>query len=174
MANKCSVPLWWKAVGWAAKRHEGQQRKDKATPYVSHPFRAAMIIRDVFGIDDPIVLTAALLHDTIEDTDTDYDDVAVDFGNEVADIVGQVTKDKRLPGKQRDELYYEKLASASWGAKVVKLADTYDNLCDAATLADPTRTFWKGQKVLDTIGDDPRLLNPARLLRDLLQARAGK
>lgn len=127
-----------------------------------------MIIRDIFGIDDPAILSAALLHDTIEDTETDYDEVSETFGRKVADIVGQVSKDKRLPAKQRDELCFQGLKSASWQAKLVKLADTYDNLCDAATGGNLSRTRSKAQQVLDLVGNDPRLTKPAGLVRDLL------
>jgi guanosine-3',5'-bis(diphosphate) 3'-pyrophosphohydrolase len=64
------------AISFAARAHRHQIRKDGLTPYVAHPFRACMTVRDVFGIEDPVVLAATVLHDTIEDTTTDYDDLA--------------------------------------------------------------------------------------------------
>ena len=55
------------AASFAARAHQHQLRKDRQTPYVAHPFRVCLIARNVFGVDDPNVLTTALLHDTIED-----------------------------------------------------------------------------------------------------------
>ena len=63
------------AVAFAARAHRPQVRKDGQTPYVSHVFRVAMIVTQVFGVHEPKILTAAVLHDTIEDTTTDYDDI---------------------------------------------------------------------------------------------------
>ena len=71
------------AVAFAARAHQHQLRKDNQTPYASHPFRVCLIVRHVFGIDDPEPLTAAVLHDTIEDTPTDYDDLQERFGDAV-------------------------------------------------------------------------------------------
>ena len=70
------------AAALAARVHQGQLRKDKETPYVSHVFRVCLIVRDVFGFDDPRMLCAALLLDTIEDTTTDFDDIAEHFSPE--------------------------------------------------------------------------------------------
>ena len=64
------------AASFAARAHQGQYRKDRVTPYVSHPFRVCLVVRDLFGFDDPRMLITALLHDVIEDTTTDYDDAA--------------------------------------------------------------------------------------------------
>ena len=72
------------AVAFAARAHRHQLRKDQRTPYVSHPFRVCLTLQLVFGIDDADVLTAAVLHDTIEDTTTDVDDLAEQFGLEIA------------------------------------------------------------------------------------------
>ena len=94
--DKASTPSWQRAASFAARAHDGQLRKDGRTPYVSHPFRVAMTVRHIFGIDDEVALCVALLHDTIEDTTTDYDDLSREFGPEVAEAVACLTKDKRL------------------------------------------------------------------------------
>src|SRR5262245_22521267 len=83
----------FEAASFAARAHRHQMRKDGETPYAAHPFRVCLVVRHVFGIDDPKVLTAAMLHDTIEDTPTDYDDVLDRFGPEVAGWVAALTKD---------------------------------------------------------------------------------
>jgi guanosine-3',5'-bis(diphosphate) 3'-pyrophosphohydrolase len=120
----------FQAAAFAARAHEHQKRKDGKTPYFSHPVRVCLVVRQVFGFDDPRMLAAALLHDTIEDTTTDYDDLIESFGPEVARWVAALSKDSRLPNDEREQAYCEQLAAADWQAKVIKLADQYDNLGD--------------------------------------------
>lgn len=122
------------AVSFAARAHHGQMRKDRATPYVSHTFRVCLIVRDLFGFDDPRMLITALLHDTIEDTTTDFDDVEAKYGNEIATWVSYLTKDKRLPDHEREQSYTARLKDAPWQVQVCKLADVFDNLIDMAQL----------------------------------------
>lgn len=125
-----SERLWQDAVAFACRAHRHHLRKDGRTPYVSHCFRVAMTVRHVFGCEDETALAIALLHDTIEDTTTDYDDLLANFGPEVADGVAALTKNKTLPEFVREEDYDRRLAQADWRVKVVKLADAYDNYCD--------------------------------------------
>jgi GTP diphosphokinase / guanosine-3',5'-bis(diphosphate) 3'-diphosphatase len=82
------------------------------------------------GITDPITLIAALLHDTIEDTDTSSDEIEAVFGSEVAEIVNEVTDDKLLSKSDRKRLQVEHAAGISQRAKLVKLADKISNLRD--------------------------------------------
>jgi guanosine-3',5'-bis(diphosphate) 3'-pyrophosphohydrolase len=126
--------LLQKAISFAARAHQGQLRKDKETPYVAHPFRVCMTLRHLFGVDDEKVLAAAVLHDTVEDTTTDADDLIEQFGPDVARWVGLLSKDKRSPEPRREAEYERRIESAPWQVKIVKLADLYDNLSDAATL----------------------------------------
>src|SRR5262245_10063319 len=118
------------AVAFAGRAHHGQLRKDCRTPYASHVARAALITRHVFGIEDPQALMAAFLHDTLEDTKTDYDDLVEQFGVEVADWVAALSKDKRQPEDQREAAYCDQLSRAPWQVKVCKLADIFDNVMD--------------------------------------------
>jgi guanosine-3',5'-bis(diphosphate) 3'-pyrophosphohydrolase len=119
------------SVSFAARAHEGQLRKDGKTPYASHVVRVCLIARHLFGVDDPQVLTAAALHDTLEDTTTDFDDLEERFGRAVAEWVAALSKDKRLPHAERERVYVERLAAAPWQVKLCKLADIFDNLTDA-------------------------------------------
>ncbi len=119
------------AVQFAAREHHGQMRKDGRTPYVSHPYRVMFLLRHVFGMEDPEVLAAGVLHDTIEDTTADYDDVVGKFGPRVAGIVAALSKDSRLPEEEREETYFEHLRKAPVEVKLCKLADTLDNLLDS-------------------------------------------
>lgn len=124
-------PLWMHAASAAARWHRGQTRRDGRTPYVAHCFRVAMHVRETFGCEDEAALAVALLHDVIEDTPADYDDVLEDFGETVAGGVAALTKDMRLREDEREPAYDEQIAAAGWRAKLVKLADTVDNLLDA-------------------------------------------
>lgn len=125
--------LWQSACAFAARAHAGQVRKDGLTPYFSHPVRVALTLRHTFGCEDAIALAAAVLHDTIEDTPADYDDIADRFGSEVADIVAALTKNMILSEHEREPEYDARLAKADWRARLIKLADVYDNLCDMHT-----------------------------------------
>ena len=123
-------PLFQEAVAFAARAHRHQLRKDGKTPYVSHVVRVALTVTQVFGCDDETVLCAALLHDTIEDTTTDYDDLAERFGKPITDCVAALTKNMSLPEDAREDEYDRRIAKATWRARLVKLADVYDNFCD--------------------------------------------
>src|SRR5688572_21773059 len=117
--SKASGHLWQQAASFAARLHQGQVRKDGKTPYIAHPFRVAMTVRDVFGVDDPVAVAAALLHDVIEDTTADYDDLQREFGAEVARVVAALTKDMRLPEQEREAAYDRQLSTAPWQARLV-------------------------------------------------------
>jgi guanosine-3',5'-bis(diphosphate) 3'-pyrophosphohydrolase len=143
------------AVAFAARAHQGQFRKDRATPYHSHVFRVCLIVRHVFGVDDPAILTAAVLHDTIEDTTTDFDDLEERFGAEVAGWVSLLSKDKRMKDAARERAYCEDLRAAPWQVKVCKLADIYDNLTDSALLKPEQRprTYQRSCTYLDALAE---------------------
>jgi (p)ppGpp synthase/HD superfamily hydrolase len=119
------------AISFAARVHQGQLRKDQRTPYAAHPFRVCLVLRHVFGIDDEAALTAAVLHDTIEDTTTDFDDIRERFGEAVASWVAALSKDKRREEGEREEEYRAALAAAPWQVKACKLGDVFDNLLDS-------------------------------------------
>jgi guanosine-3',5'-bis(diphosphate) 3'-pyrophosphohydrolase len=173
------TPALLDAVAFAARAHQGQLRKDGRTPYVSHVFRVCLILRHVFGIEEDDVLTAAVLHDTIEDTTTDFDDLEERFGSEVAGLVGLLSKDKRLQDGPREEAYKAGLAAAPWQVKVCKLADVYDNLLDSAHLTPEKRprTLERSRGYLKAL-DDPQLPPLARrafeMVQGLLDALEGK
>ncbi len=137
------------AIAFAARAHRHQLRKDEQTPYASHAFRVCLTVRHVFGIADPKVLAAAVLHDTIEDTTTDFDDLEEHFGVEVAGWVAQLSKDKRLRDPEREKQYMEELANAPWQVQVCKLADIHDNLLDSAYLKTPESR----RRALQRVGD---------------------
>lgn len=139
-----------KAVKFAAYKHTHQVRKDGKTPYVSHPFRVMTHLAVGLGVRDPEILAAAVLHDTIEDTTADFDDLERLFGRRVADIVAILSKDKRLRDHEREDQYFAMLEKAPPAVKIVKMADTYDNLLDAQGLTPEAaaKAADKGERLL--------------------------
>jgi len=132
-------------VDFAAKKHKTQRRKDpEATPYINHPVGVAHSIANEGKVDDINVLKAALLHDTVEDTDTTIEEVAEVFGSVVAGIVAEVTDDKDLPAAERKRLQVVNAPKKSKEAKLVKLADKLYNLRD---LERATPEGWTKERV---------------------------
>lgn len=121
------------AIAFAADKHRSQRRKDhESSPYINHPIALANLLANEGGVEDERVLLAAVLHDTIEDTETTEQELVRLFGKEVADIVMEVTDDKALPKAERKRLQVEHAAHISRRAKLVKLADKICNLRDIA------------------------------------------
>lgn len=122
-----------RATAFAADKHRNQRRKDAdASPYINHPIALADVLANEGNVADEAVLVAALLHDTIEDTETSMEELVAQFGLEAADIVGEVTDDKSLPKAERKRLQIEHAPTISGKAKLVKLADKICNLRDIA------------------------------------------
>ncbi|MEZ5615128.1 MAG: HD domain-containing protein [Rhodocyclaceae bacterium] len=120
-----------KAASFAAEKHRDQRRKDaESSPYINHPITLANVLANEGNVTDPDVLCAALLHDTIEDTETTAGELRGIFGDTVTGIVLEVTDDKSLPKAERKRLQIEHAAHASPQAKLVKLADKICNLRD--------------------------------------------
>ncbi len=127
------VGLILKALEFAALKHRDQRRKDaQASPYINHPIALANVLVRDGGIDDPVAIAAALLHDTVEDTQTTAQELRQAFGDKVAGIVEEVTDDKSLLKAERKRLQVEHAAKISPEAKLVKLADKICNVRDVA------------------------------------------
>ncbi len=119
------------ALAYASHAHSGQRRKGAdAAPYINHPIAVMCLLVSEAGIADPSVLCAALLHDTLEDTDATARDLDDLFGGEVAAIVVEVSDDKTLESIERKRLQIEHARGLSHGAKAIKLADKICNLRD--------------------------------------------
>jgi guanosine-3',5'-bis(diphosphate) 3'-pyrophosphohydrolase len=120
-----------KALAFAAEKHRHQRRKDReASPYINHPIDLAHILVNEAGIDDAVVVIAAILHDTVEDTATTPAELTAEFGPEIAAIVAEVTDDKALPKEERKRRQELHAPHASFRAQQVKLADKISNLRD--------------------------------------------
>ena len=166
--NATETPLWWRAAGLAARRHEHQYRKDGVTPYVTHVMRVTMTLATVFDVRDETILAAALLHDVIEDTPADYDDVAECCGSEVADLVAAMSKDMRLPDGEKNEAYFEQLARAPWPARLLKLADIYDNLHDVRDEHARRRAIDTARRTLAICEGDERLASARQIVEAVM------
>ena len=119
------------AMNFAAIKHKDQRRKDaEHTPYINHPIGVAYILSDEAGITDTEVLIGAILHDTIEDTDTSAEEIEQLFGSAVRRIVEECSDDKSLSKEDRKRLQIEHASATSHQAKLVKLADKIYNLRD--------------------------------------------
>ena len=118
-----------KAVQFASHKHKHQKRKVLDYPYITHPIMVMYFVSKYS--DDENVLMAAVLHDTVEDTDTSLDEIEHFFGKEVAHLVDILSEDKSLPKKQRKEEYYEKLfQSQNKDIFLIKSADILYNMND--------------------------------------------
>lgn len=119
------------AVAFAAQKHTNQRRKDAgASPYINHPIQLAHVLANEGGIVNMDVLCAAVLHDTLEDTDTTEAELKKVFGPKIAAIVVEVTDDKSLPKQVRKQKQIDHARHSSHEAKLVKLADKICNLRD--------------------------------------------
>ncbi len=134
------------ALLYSIEKHAAQRRRD-GSPYIAHPIRVAESLRSIGGIDDPDVIMAGLMHDLIEDTDVEYDDLVRRFGARVADLVAILSGDMRLPKPARRSEVLERIRTASPDAKAIRLADRLDNLMDMAGFSDARkREFVAGSK----------------------------
>lgn len=117
------------AAEFAANKHAHQRRKGvRAVPYVNHPLAVAALLATVGGVDDEDVLVAALLHDTLEDTDATPAEIQAKFGDVVLGYVMEVTDDSSLPKAERVRLLLQRAPRLSKGAKLIKLADQIHNI----------------------------------------------
>lgn len=113
------------AERFATRRHGKLKRRNKLT--IDHVKEVVENLRQA-QVQDVSVLCVAWLHDTIEDTNTNYDDIYDEFGSMIANCVASLSKDPRLPSRERTRVYELQLVKARWEAKVVKLADILANL----------------------------------------------
>lgn len=118
-------------IQFSAVKHRDQRRRDQArSPYINHPIEVARLLWDVGRVRDEATLAAAILHDTIEDTETTPDEIRQAFGDEVSGLVQEVTDNRSLPKQRRKQLQIERAPHISHKAKLIKLADKISNVND--------------------------------------------
>lgn len=119
------------AVLYAAQQHSEQRRKGHGVmPYVNHVVEVAELVAQVGEVEDLAVLQAAILHDTVEDTETTLDDIEERFGRDVRNLVEEMTDDKNLPKAERKRLQIVHAPEMSDRGKIIKIADKISNIRD--------------------------------------------
>ncbi len=102
------------ALVFAAHKHRDQRRKDiTASPYINHAIAVSNILCNEAAITNTATLCAAILHDTVEDTETTPEELTTHFGEQICSIVMEVTDDKTLPKTERKRLQIERAAYIS-------------------------------------------------------------
>ena len=151
MTENNDLKLVIKALAFAADKHRNQRRKNvEASPYINHPISLADILCDEAQVNDINVICAALLHDTVEDTEATAEELTAKFGQQISDIVMDVTDDKTIEDKQRrKQLQVEHAAHISDPAKLIKLADKISNLRDVANDPPANWSLERRQKYFD-------------------------
>ena len=114
------------SILFATKAHDGQRRKSDNVAMIFHPFTVGMILKEN-NMDENTVI-AGILHDVVEDTKYNVEDIKKEFGNEVAEIVEEVSEDKSLEWNERKKKAMEKIQKASFNGKMVECADKINNL----------------------------------------------
>lgn len=163
MKDLTALKLLLDALVFASDKHKNQKRKgNSAIPYINHPIQVAQLLVSVGEITDIKILCAAILHDTVEDTDATHEDIQNLFGADIASIVAEVSDDKNLKKEERKRLQIVNAAKKSKAAKALKIADKTCNIRDIVN--DPP--VWKIERKLayiewaKAVVDEVRGVNP--------------
>jgi len=127
--NEPGLVLVTRAADFAARRHVAQRRKGVAgDPYLNHLVEVAALLAGATDGHDAALVAAGLLHDTLEDTDTTYEELETRFGADVALLVSEVTDDKSLPKAERKRRQIATASAKSERARMLKIADKVSNV----------------------------------------------
>ncbi len=153
------------ALIFAVSAHNGQFRKYSQDPYILHPIRVSEFLLKKFSHrkDVETLRIAAVLHDVVEDTWVENKDVEKEFGKKIAGLVEELTKDKSFPKKIAAEKYAAKLQDASDQAKIIKLADIYDNIHDTLPAHKSRIFFGESASVLNSIDVDDNVFREIKM-----------
>ncbi len=157
---KNDLPKFLEAISFAAKKHRLQKRKGAdEEPYINHVLEVANLIANVGDVEDYDVLIAAVLHDTVEDTETTATEIKEKFGAAVSKMVSEVTDDKSLPKAERKELQVEHAPHLSTGAKLIKLGDKISNIRD---VTENPPDGWSKERRVEYVNWGERVINGLR------------
>lgn len=157
------------ALAFAAQKHKDQRRKGRSSvPYINHPINVAVTLWRDGGVRDVHTLTAALLHDTVEDTGTKPEEIEALFGPEVRALVMDVTDDKSLPKEERKRLQIVNAPHKSKEARQIKLGDKINNVYEIAH--DPP-LFWSRKRRIEYLDWTEQVINGLRGENADLEAR---
>ncbi len=153
----CDITAVLKAARFAAEKHRNQQRKGKdRTPYINHPLEVAEMIAVVGKITDTNLIIAALLHDTIEDTETKPEEIFQLFGNDVVSLVKELTDDKTLPKHIRKQRQIDNAATITSRAKILKLAD---KICNVSSISTNPPNNWSHERLIEYLEWSEKVVN---------------
>jgi guanosine-3',5'-bis(diphosphate) 3'-pyrophosphohydrolase len=154
------------ALQFSAERHSRQRRKDvDASPYINHLIAVANVMVKEGGVSNPTILVAAILHDTLEDTETTASQLEERFGPEVRNLVEQVTDDKSLPKEERKRRQVAHAPSLSERAKIVKIAD---KICNVRDIMENPPKGWSRERRIEYLDWAGRVVQGCRgVNRDL-------
>jgi guanosine-3',5'-bis(diphosphate) 3'-pyrophosphohydrolase len=159
-------------VGFAAEKHRKQKRKDAdESPYINHPIAVAKLLSQVGKVSDLPTLNAAILHDTIEDTDTTVDELESKFGAEVCGLVVEVTDDKNLPKEERKRLQVEHSPELTKRAKMIKIAD---KICNVHDITHSPPTGWPLERRIEYLDWANKVVAGCRGVNERLEKRFDK
>lgn len=158
-----------RALDFAARRHAAQRRKGAAAePYINHLTEVARLVAEATDGDDWRLVVAALLHDTIEDTGATREELEQKFGTEVADLVAEVTDDKKLRKEIRKLIQAETAPHKSRRAQIIKIADKISNL-RSITLSPPLD--WGAKRKLEYFEWAKKVVDGCRGANERLEAQ---
>jgi guanosine-3',5'-bis(diphosphate) 3'-pyrophosphohydrolase len=141
------LSLFLKAVKFSAEKHRHQRRKDeRASPYINHPIEVANVLWTSGDVYDLATIVGAILHDTIEDTNTTPEEIRINFGEDILALIQEVTDDKSLPKKERKRQQIEKAPLLSCRAKQIKIAD---KICNISDIVNYPPQNWSWQRRVD-------------------------
>ena len=144
------LKILFRALSFAANKHKHQRRRDAdASPYINHPISLAAILCNEAHVTDVETLCGALLHDTVEDTETTAEELEQAFGESICAIVMEVTDDKSLSKAERKQAQIDHAANISEKSKLVKLADKISNLRDVLHNPPPDWNLERRQQYFD-------------------------
>ncbi len=144
---KNDLTLFLKALNFSAGKHRHQRRKDTAaSPYINHPIEVANILWTIGEVYDVAAIIAAILHDTIEDTDATPEEIRLSFGDEILGLVLEVSDNKSLPKQERKQNQITHSPHLSRRAKQIKLAD---KICNVRDIAYAPPDHWSRQRRID-------------------------
>jgi (p)ppGpp synthase/HD superfamily hydrolase len=145
------------AIDFAELMHKGQIRKGDKKPYVVHP-KAVYSILKSFRIKDRVLLVAAWLHDTIEDTTATYNILKRKFNIEVANLVKAVSSSKKEIDKVgKAEYLLNKMIQMSDNELTLKLADRLHNVTDIMSMSNGQKTYEQTTYILQGLRDKRNL-----------------
>ncbi|MBI3652212.1 MAG: bifunctional (p)ppGpp synthetase/guanosine-3',5'-bis(diphosphate) 3'-pyrophosphohydrolase [Acidobacteria bacterium] len=158
--NEEQVAQFLSAVKFSAHKHRNQRRKGaEGSPYINHPIQVADLLWHVGQVRDMETLVAAILHDTIEDTETTPQEIEERFGQRVLALVQECSDDKSLEKAERKRLQIVNAPHKSVAAKHIKLADKINNVQD---IVSHPPAHWNLQRRLDYLDWATQVVNGLR------------